>query len=545
MWLLYAFENNINTSQMSDWKMVMFFSKDARDIFLDKESIDLFFANPSYFESNLEEYGGTPTEHINFANSAEEYINNLTPVVKHIEHALTETGSAFVMLPNDKHNVIVNFYNMVAKNTKLILGKMFVWDFSNSENPPQIENAKMGLIAHLYKNDFYVDEDNLEYVIKLPIDTAPLKQYENLGFIDNALPVELYNKMITAFSKPGDTVCDLFAGTGTIVESALKLGRKFVYNDISGEQLEIAKARYESLADNKNKRYYTRDAGTPFLAPESVDLFLTHPPYFYGYQRPPGESEGQLQYGEDQQFYVDKIIEIIKHMEMALKPTGTIVIGFPTKDYLYKIIEKINTETKLKYGPLFFWDYTNTPGISEVSGVENNIFLNLHKGNQQLNPDYKLESYTMTDPWILPKELEAKAHLGHIHNSSSDKVYERIISAYSRPGDVVADLMAGTGLVLALAKKMGRQTVYNDISDSQIKVAKSLIDNEEESSVELKRVEVIELMTKEVQDMNKKTMQSMNIPYEQQEHYMKESKAELDKVNGIILDMLIKNGVVR
>jgi DNA modification methylase len=94
----------------------------------------------------------------------------------------------------------------------------------------------------------------------------------------------------------------------------------------------------------ENKKYYTRDASEPFLAPESVDLFLIHPPYFNAYSDPHGKPEGQLQNASDREYFINQMIKIIKNMEYALKPTGTIIVGMPTNQNIYKIIGKINTE---------------------------------------------------------------------------------------------------------------------------------------------------------------------------------------------------------
>jgi hypothetical protein len=59
------------------------------------------------------------------------------------------------------------------------------------------------------------------------------------------------------------------------------------------------------------------------------------------------------------------------------------------------------------------------------------------------------------------------------------------------------------------------------------------------------RKEVIDLMTKEIQDMNKLEMEKYNMPYEQQKLYLEQSLPELDRVNGMLYDMLVKNGVIR
>lgn len=295
----------------------------------------------------------------------------------------------------------------------------------------------------------------------------------------------------------------------------------------------------------QNEKYYTRDASEPFLAPESVDLFVTHPPYFNAYSDPHGKPEGQLQNASDREYFVDKIIKIIKHMEIALKPTGTIAIGFPPDENFYKIIERIGRETSLKYGPLFFWDFSETPGIQEIIGEENNVFLNLHKGNQQTNSEYKLDSYALKYPWTLSEDLKSHSHLSFIHNSSPEIVYERIIGRYSKEGDVVADLMAGTGSVLGVATKMGRNFVYNDISSDQLEMAKKIIEREPETDMELTRKEIIDLMTKEVQDATKEQMERFSTPLDQQEEYLRQSGPETNRINGKLFDLLVKHGIIK
>ena len=295
----------------------------------------------------------------------------------------------------------------------------------------------------------------------------------------------------------------------------------------------------------ENERYYNRDAGELFLAPESVDLFVTHPPYFNTHHEAYGNPEGQLQNTGDREVFINKIIDVIRHMEMAIKPNGSILIGFPTDPNIYKIIEKINTQTNLQYGPMFFWDYTKSPHVRKVEGVENNIFLNLHKGAQYVNPDYNLESYTLIHPWVLSDELKSKSHIAFVSDSAPEIVYERMIGKYSKPGDVVADLMAGTGSVLGVAKRMGRETIYNDISREQIKLARMIIDNEKETEMDLKRKEVIDLMTKEIIDMNIKLAGTQVVPNEQIQEYIKQATPELNRVNGILFDMLVQRGVIR
>lgn len=63
-------------------------------------------------------------------------------------------------------------------------------------------------------------------------------------------PLGIIRRIITASSRPGDTVMDFFAGSGTFGEAALELGREFILVDSNPEAIEVMKKRfspYESV----------------------------------------------------------------------------------------------------------------------------------------------------------------------------------------------------------------------------------------------------------------------------------------------------------
>ena len=294
-----------------------------------------------------------------------------------------------------------------------------------------------------------------------------------------------------------------------------------------------------------NKRYYSQDARTPFLAPESVDLFLTHPPYFNLNSERYGNVEGQLQRTSSPNIFVNNLIQVIKHMEIALRPSGSIVIGIPTNEILYKLITKISTETELNFGPLFFWDFSGNLEVVEAEGVDSNLILTLYKRTQYVNKDYNIKSPVISVPWDVREELNALSHIAFVNDALPEEICDMMINRFSKPGDVVADLLAGTGTVLKSAKKLNREIIYNDISDSQTKLAKMIIDNEEETPMDLKRKEVIDLMTKEVLDMNLALAAQQSVPNEQIQQYIKQATPELNRVNAVLFDMLVQRGVIR
>lgn len=229
----------------------MLYNRDAGEIFLAEKSIDLFFMNPPYLESYVGEYGGETQNHFNLVNDEKEYVTRLMRLVRHVEHALTDSGSAFIMLPNDENSVILELCKAVLAETKLKLGKFYVWDFSGTPHLDGVQGDKMGIILHFHNGAPHVDPSSFDYVLKTPIDDPEvLGKYRDLGFINSLIPVKLYENFINGFSKPGDTVCDLVGGTGTVIVAAHNLGRDFVYNDISSEQLAVATARLADLTTN-------------------------------------------------------------------------------------------------------------------------------------------------------------------------------------------------------------------------------------------------------------------------------------------------------
>ena len=58
-------------------------------------------------------------------------------------------------------------------------------------------------------------------------------------------PLALYARMIQASSNQGDVVLDPFAGSGTTLDAAESLGRKWIGIDIGDEAIEIIQTRLQ------------------------------------------------------------------------------------------------------------------------------------------------------------------------------------------------------------------------------------------------------------------------------------------------------------
>jgi DNA modification methylase len=225
----------------------MFCNRDANEIFLEENSVDLFFMNPPYLGAELKNYGGDHKKYISFADSNDKYIKNMIPLAKHIQHALKNDSSAFIMLRNDSNLGIVKFCNMISENTDLKIGKLFIWNFSNSKKVENPNEEQIAVIIHLYKGKFFAKNTNIKYILDIEFDPAEVEEYKSIGYTNAALPEELYEYFIEKFSNPGDTVADILGGTGTIIRPAVKLGRNFIYNDLSTSQYAIAQTRFKHL----------------------------------------------------------------------------------------------------------------------------------------------------------------------------------------------------------------------------------------------------------------------------------------------------------
>jgi site-specific DNA-methyltransferase (adenine-specific) len=88
---------------------------------------------------------------------------------------------------------------------------------------------------------------------KLPTDTwwhtiVGTNSREKTGY-PTQKPVGVIRRIIQASSNPGDTVLDFFAGSGTVGDVCLELGRRFILVDNNPQAIEVMKKRFANAAD--------------------------------------------------------------------------------------------------------------------------------------------------------------------------------------------------------------------------------------------------------------------------------------------------------
>jgi len=87
---------------------------------------------------------------------------------------------------------------------------------------------------------------------KLPTDTwwhtiVPTNSREKTGY-PTQKPLGILRRIVQASSRPGTTVLDFFAGSGTTGAAALELGRRFILVDNNIEALEVMARRFDGVA---------------------------------------------------------------------------------------------------------------------------------------------------------------------------------------------------------------------------------------------------------------------------------------------------------
>ena len=100
----------------------------------------------------------------------------------------------------------------------------------------------MGLQASGNEAKSYIDQGaRPEFRNKRSVWTIATQPYAEAHFA--TFPEEIPKLCILAGSKPGDTVLDPFAGSGTVGKAALELGRRAILIELNPAYIELAKER--------------------------------------------------------------------------------------------------------------------------------------------------------------------------------------------------------------------------------------------------------------------------------------------------------------
>jgi DNA modification methylase len=138
--------------------------------------------------------------------------------------------------------VIVNLRNEKGKTYKILVDTKKIDDFWEIPNiipfHAMVEEAT-GQFVRIYVDDWAADN-----VWIIPYIAAP--SHERSGY-PTQKPSALLERIINAASRPNDIVLDCFVGSGTAVEVAQKLGRRWIGCDINKGAIQTTSRRLQTI----------------------------------------------------------------------------------------------------------------------------------------------------------------------------------------------------------------------------------------------------------------------------------------------------------
>lgn len=227
----------------------MFFNKSASEPFIPANTVDMFLVHPPY-PYTPKVYGDDDKQLNRDSQTKESYINEFIASINNMAYGLKDGGNIFIIFPNN--SIPFDIAANILSDTELKIERTIIWNFIDS--PFVHENGIRGdeycIIMNLSKgNPRPKNESFKNFIITLPWipHNEDVKHLEELGFVYDCIPEELARILIDAYTSPGDTVADIYGGTGTVCVAAKKMNRNFLYNDVSAVQYSIAKARLNSV----------------------------------------------------------------------------------------------------------------------------------------------------------------------------------------------------------------------------------------------------------------------------------------------------------
>ena len=253
---------------------IKFFNKDAREIFLESKSVDLFVSYPPFYKKAVTEYGGDISLQLQNAYNIEEFFDSLVKVFQHMEYALSDTGNIVLIFPNNPKTfrTIVD----IMRSTDLIVNQVLFWDFEDMFEAPPGDGTHLifhitrmdNIPCHLHGIDSFVFKNPYGPHYKV------FENYNHMGFLSDSLPEALTDILVSKLSKEGDTVADILGGTGTVAVSSIKNKRKAIYNDSSIVQYEIAKKRVGDIVIETEEKSTTQEKDIDMTKEETMQLML-------------------------------------------------------------------------------------------------------------------------------------------------------------------------------------------------------------------------------------------------------------------------------
>ncbi len=198
-----------------------------------------------------------------YADKFDDYLGFLGPRLAEARRILAPDGSLYFHIGWKESAYCRVLLDRIFGRDSLI--NAIVWSYDYGARSKSRWPAKHDEILWYAKNpeNFifnYADLDRIPYLApdlvgpekaargKTPTDVwwhtiVPTNGKEKTGY-PTQKPLGIVRRIVRASSRPGDTVLDFFAGSGTLGQAALELGREFILIDNNPQAIETMKRRF-------------------------------------------------------------------------------------------------------------------------------------------------------------------------------------------------------------------------------------------------------------------------------------------------------------
>lgn len=219
----------------------------------------------------------------------------------------------------------------------------------------------------------------------------------------------------------------------------------------------------------------------------SIDLIITHPPYFgVDVQRYGGDSSRQINAsGVSKRRFLKLLNKATKEMYRVLKPNGQLwIANSPFDGISHEYVAHTLDKTQFNYVDCIYqhsyYDKDVIPN-KQIENIANNsvtVWHHFAKGSSiYYNP---VECRRHNDPvWSMdlsngkdPVDQSLSSDYA-VMDAVNKELATRLIKMYSKPGYTVLDPFGGTGVVPVTAVELGRNGILNDVSNKQLEGARA------------------------------------------------------------------------
>lgn len=203
-----------------------------------------------------------------YSDLFDDYMAFLEPRLEEAHRVLTPNGSLYFHIDYREVHYCKILLDLIFGRESFLNEIIWAYDYgarTTKKWPTKHDNI---LWYAKNANDYIFNHDDIERIPymapglvgpekaargKLPTDTwwhtiVGTNGQEKTGY-PTQKPLGVLNRIIKASSRPGDTVMDFFAGSGTIGQACLQLDRQFILVDNNLEAMEVMARRF---ADDPN-----------------------------------------------------------------------------------------------------------------------------------------------------------------------------------------------------------------------------------------------------------------------------------------------------